>query len=544
MPRLNGPQTTGRAYRDLSPPRHGVESELDVPIAVRDGTRLLADVHRPAGAGPVPALLAFSCYPRQMQQSGLPSGFVEAGSTPFWASRGYAHVIVNARGTGGSGGTYTLLDATERDDLHDVVEWIAAQPWCDGGVGMIGISCFAMAQLMAAAATPPSLRAIFPLAGATGIRQALYHGGILSDRFAGAWLGGVGMLAQARRADAFRSRPARALERVMHSEPVHRRLAGVDGEAAIGALGRLMRLGYDAEPWQRLYDDVVAGEPEGSAFWRDRDSVPLLGRVRVPVYVGGGWDNVPLHLPGAFAAWAALPPHPGHRMALLGPGGLGWPWESMHEEALAWYDHWLKGRDTGVLDGLPIRYWLRGADRYRTLDAWPPPAGPARALHLRADGTLGATAGTGGRTYQFLPPGLTRPPNALTVQPASLVWETALAPEAFEVVGAPVLELDAEATAPDVDWIAKLSLVDASGAAHDLTQGWLRTRADAGPWRIELVPTAVRVRPGEALRLTLASDDRHDDIAMLGFTHLPLGTPSRQHVRATSRLVLPLLDAG
>jgi putative CocE/NonD family hydrolase len=140
MHRLNGPQTTGRTFRELSQPEHTVAAELDVAVQTRDGTHLLADVFRPAAHGRFPALVAFSCYPRQLQGSGAPMGFVEAGATDFWVARGYAHVIANARGTGGSEGTYTLMDATERADLCDVIEWAAAQPWCDGRVGMIGIS--------------------------------------------------------------------------------------------------------------------------------------------------------------------------------------------------------------------------------------------------------------------------------------------------------------------------------------------------------------------------------------------------------------------
>ena len=109
-----------------------------MPVDVRDGTRLMADVFRPASNGRFPALVAFSPYPRQMQQSGLPSGFVEAGSTRFWVSRGYCNVIVNTRGTGGSVGVYTLMDGQGRADVHDAIEWTAAQDWCDGRVGMIG----------------------------------------------------------------------------------------------------------------------------------------------------------------------------------------------------------------------------------------------------------------------------------------------------------------------------------------------------------------------------------------------------------------------
>ncbi len=149
MRRLNGPQTTGRGYRNLSEPQYHTRRDNNVAIGVRDGTALMADVHRPDSDGPVPALIAASPYPRQIQDLGAPMGFIEAGATDFWVPRGYAHVIANLRGTGGSGGTFWFFDAQERRDMHDLVEWVAAQPWCDGNVGMIGISYFAMTQLEA-----------------------------------------------------------------------------------------------------------------------------------------------------------------------------------------------------------------------------------------------------------------------------------------------------------------------------------------------------------------------------------------------------------
>jgi uncharacterized protein len=305
--RLNGPQTTGRSFRNLSQPEHRVTTELDVPVEVRDGTRLMADVFRPASPGRFPTLVAFSPYPRQMQQSGFPAGLVEAGSTDFWVTRGYCHVIVNARGTGGSDGVYTLMDGQERADLHDAIEWAAAQVWCDGRVGMIGVSYFGMAQLMAAAEAPPSLKALFPFAAASGLRQATYHGGILSDLFLGGWLGAVGMLAPAGRAAMFRSWPAQALERVLNAEPLHRRFASFDGEAAIASLSKLMRFRYPPEPWADLYQQATAENPTGEEdFWRERDWAPLLGRAAAPLHLGCAWDNVALHLSGAFTAWEAV----------------------------------------------------------------------------------------------------------------------------------------------------------------------------------------------------------------------------------------------
>lgn len=83
--------------------------------------------------------------------------------------------------------------------------------------------------------------------------------------------------------------------------------------------------------------------------------LPLLADIDIPVYLGCDWENVPLHLPSTFTAWKALTDNPNVRMGLLGKFGLTWPWESLHHEALAWYDHWLKGADTGIMDGPAIR---------------------------------------------------------------------------------------------------------------------------------------------------------------------------------------------
>ena len=100
---LNGPQTTGRDYRQLSEPEFDMRHDNNVAITMRDGTALMADVHRPDAGGRFPALIAASPYPRQIQDLGAPMGFIEAGASDFWVPRGYVHVIANLRGTGGSG---------------------------------------------------------------------------------------------------------------------------------------------------------------------------------------------------------------------------------------------------------------------------------------------------------------------------------------------------------------------------------------------------------------------------------------------------------
>src|ERR1700748_3073596 len=163
--RLNGPQTTGREYGNLSQPTHLMSQDEDVGVPMRDGINLRADVHRPAEPGRYPVLVAASPYPRQIQNLGAPAGFIEAGASDFFVPRGYVHVIANCRGTSGSGGTFGFFDSQERRDMYDLVEWAAQQPWSNGNIGMIGISYFAGTQMEAAVERPPHLKAIMPIAG-------------------------------------------------------------------------------------------------------------------------------------------------------------------------------------------------------------------------------------------------------------------------------------------------------------------------------------------------------------------------------------------
>ncbi|OFJ50732.1 CocE/NonD family hydrolase [Mycolicibacterium grossiae] len=567
MTTLNGPQTTGRTYRNLSEPRHGIDHVLDVAVPMRDGITLRADVHRPTEDGRFPVLVAASPYPRQIQDLGAPMGFIEAGDTRFWVSRGYVHVIANLRGTGGSGGEFGFFDAVERRDMHDLVEWAAAQPWCDGNVGMIGISYFAMTQLEAAVERPPHLRAIFPLAVTADLFEASSHHGLVSASFVTPFLSMMGLVAG--RGNRFwRSTALRLARRVLHLPPLHRRFGTMNGEAAVTTMHQLLKLPHDPHPWDDLWHAVTVEHPVRDAWWDERDLVPLLRDVDVPVYLGCDWQNVPLHLPSTFVAWKALAHNPNVRLGMLGEYGLTWPWESLHVEALAWYDHWLKGRDTGILDGDPVRYALPGTDGWRSSATWPPTTAH-RELALRADGLLADTEGEpGARTFLTLGAGLGRARPSAIDPPSHLSWTTEAFVEPFDLVGEIELRLVAAATAADTAWIATLRHVAADGTESDVTSGWLRASlrevdesvstpgapvlrcrvATAVPigedveYRIPLVPNARHVAAGDRLRLVLAGDDQDPSVpAIMNFRHATVGTSSRNTVRSSSRLLVPIL---
>jgi predicted acyl esterase len=288
----------------------------------------------------------------------------------------------------------------------------------------------------------------------------------------------------------------------------------------------------------------------------------------VPVYLGCDWQNVPLHLPSTFPAFQALTGSRHVRVAMLGDYGLTWPWESLHVEALAWYDHWRKGRDTGILEGPRIRYVLPGADGWHTADTWPIPETAYREFALRADGGLAPDEGTSGtRTLMTLGTGLNRDHASETDPPAFLTWTSQPLDKDLDMTGEIELKLEAACTAADTGWIVTLQDVDPSGTVTDVTAGYLRAglravdEAASRPgapvlsceafqsvpigefvrYRIPLVVNARRFKAGNRIQVMLTGDDQNPETpAIMGFRHASVGTSCLGTIRSSSRLLLPV----
>jgi uncharacterized protein len=567
--RLNGPQTTGRDYRNLSQPAYSMAHDEDVAVPMRDGVVLMADVHRPHESRRYPVLVAASPYPRQIQNLGAPAGFIEAGASDFFVPRGYVHVIANCRGTGGSGGTFGFFDSQERRDMYDLVEWAARQPWSDGNVGMIGISYFAGTQMEAAVERPPHLKAIMPIAGTFDLYESATHHGLMSSGFITPFLYMIGMTS-GHTNKLWRSKLMDGMRALLLTPAIHKKFETANGEAAIAGLKVLLNLHHDPHPWDDLWRAIAAEHPFRDDWWEDRNLLPLLNRVEIPVYLGCDWQNVPLHLPHTFTAYERLTRSKHLRVAMMGPHGLAWPWESLHIEALAWFDHWLKGYDTGILEGPHFRYILPEAEGWRTTDAWPIPEAIYRPYALRSDGALTEDEGEEGfRTYINLGAGLNRPRASETDPPSFLQWTTPPLAHDLDLIGPIELQLDAACTAPDTAFIAVLQDVDENGNATNITAGYLRAglrevdeavskhgapqlpcRAfepvpigENVSYRIPMVPNARRFRTGHQLRLYLTTDDQDaDKPAPLEFRHASVGTSSFNTIFSSSRLLLPVLN--
>jgi uncharacterized protein len=255
-----------------------------------------------------------------------------------------------------------------------------------------------------------------------------------------------------------------------------------------------------------------------------------------------------------------------------GEHGLAWPWESLHIEALAWFDHWLKGRDTGILDGPRIRYVVPGTEGFRTSNVWPPAEARLQSYALRADGELGDDEGeAGARTYMNLGGGLFRARPSEVDPSAFLTWDSAPLQRDLDITGPIELQLDAECTAPDTAFIAILQDLDEAGKETNVTAGYLRaglrkvdeTASKPGApvlpcgefdpvpigkiisYRIPLVPNARRFKTGHRLRLYLTTDDQASEKpALMMFRHASIGTSSLNTIHSSSRVLLAVLPQG
>ncbi len=451
--------------------------------------------------------------------------------------------------------------------MHDLVEWAGQQPWSDGNVGMVGISYFAMTQLEAAVEQPSHLKAIFPVAASIDLFEAGAHNGLMSSSFVTSFLAMVGMTSS-HGDKVWRSKLVDAASHVLRNPRLHKRFETANGEAAMAGLNVLLKLPHSPDPWDDLWRAIAAEHPVRDDWWDDRNLLPLLHKVNVPVYLGCDWQNVSLHLPATFQAFPALTNSPHVQMGMLGEHGLSWPWESLHIEALAWFDHWLKGRDTGILEGPKVRYVVPGADGWRTAASWPLPDEQHRELSLRADGALDEDEGeVGARPYLTLGSGLKRTKTSAADPPPMLTWDTDPLDGDLDMVGEIELQLDATSTALDTAWIVTLQDIDESAHATDVTAGYLRAslreldektsrpgaptltcrHPEAVPigatvrYRVPLVPNARRFRAGHRIRLVLTSDDQNlTTPAVLGFRHASVGTSSLNTIASSSRLLLPV----
>ncbi len=449
-------------------PRQVREIE-NVWITLADGCRLAARIWLPedAEADPVPAILEYLPYRKR-------DGTAERDQMthPYFAGHGYACVRVDMRGCGESDGL--MLDEyarQEQDDALEVIDWIAGQPWCTGKLGMIGISWGGFNGLQVAARRPAPLKAIVTICS-TDDRYAddiHYKGGCLLNENLG-W------------ASTMFSHSAR---------PPDPALVGERWREIW--LERLENTPLLAETW--------LGHQRRDAYWKHGSVCEDFGAIEAAVFAVGGWGDAYSNAVPRLLAGLEAP-----RRGLIGP----WVHKYPHfappapqigflQECLRWWDHWLKGLETGVMEEPLLRaYIMESARPAATYDerpgrwvaeaAWPSPeieslrlflepgrlatqsdAGDDESLSVSSPQSTGEAAGE----YCAMLLGPEWPTDQSLDDARSLVFDSPALEDNIEILGAPALDLELSCDKPQALIAVRLCDLHPDGASTRISYGIL-----------------------------------------------------------------------
>ena len=491
-------------------------------ILAKDGVELAAAVYLPEGAGRFPTLFAASPYRFDNNVAPATPIFLwrETGPIDYYLSHGYAFVHLDVRGTGRSDGDYRYMCPAEQRDLYDVIVWITQQGWSNGKVGGIGQSYYARMQWFMGIQNPPGLACIAPYDGNVDTyRSSAYTGGI-PGAFPSIWYNST--------------------VRNINQYPASGRSRFIEWDY-VGAVKR-----------HNTYDD----------FWKERAAAEHLDRIEVPVFSIGVWTKVDLHLNGNIVGFQRT--RSPKKLLVFGSSSLfaavaDFSSVAFHETYLRpFYDHYLKGEKTSYPDEPDVRYFVPGAEEFRSAETWPPKGVSYRAYYLGAertgsvvslnDGSLGVNKADGSTSYDYPNPqwrvgvvGFDKTGRSDPVRNV-LTFTSAPLEKDVEIAGPIQLNLYASSSNRDTDFIVKLSeqypqdgpLADgAQPRSRVVTKGWLRASHRAvdtersltcAPWyshvapepiepgkvylfEIAVMPTAYRFKKGNRIRVEIANGD-------------------------------------
>ena len=579
-------------YKAVAPAPYDSWVRTSFYLRMRDGVRLAVDILRPARKGivetkPLPAVWTHTRYRRASIVNGKIHSSLEAPHLMALLQRGYVLAAVDVRGAGASFGVIRgIFTPEESQDAYEITEWLAKQPWCDGKIGMFGGSYLGITQLMAAARKPPHLKAIMPMVSLFDLYDMGTPGGVQRDDFIRTWSD---------------------LTRYLDLQPG---VAPVDEDRD----GRLLKAALEEHKQNRSLWEAMASlrfrndkDPLTGAIpnmdWQPAGVLKAINESGIPVYLFGGWNDaftrdqfllwrnltVPKRL--TVGRWSHSPKDKDlvkEEVVLLAV------------ESLRWYDHWLKGLETGLQAEDPIFYQVMRSPKaaeWKSAKDWPIAGAVAFDLFL-GQGRSGSVASVNDGRLRTSPPKAGQARDLFTVEYSAtsgtttrwdntvgggfgysdmtpndlkgLTYTTAPLTEDLQVTGTPVLRLWVASTATDADVFAYLEEVDPQGVSTYVTEGVLRAsdRAlgtapyDNFGWpyhrgypedvqplvpgqRVELVfemqPTATVFDKGNRLRLTLTGADK-DNAATPKLDPAPELTVYRDKDRPSS-LRLPVVGA-
>ncbi|MGH2497518.1 MAG: CocE/NonD family hydrolase [Ktedonobacteraceae bacterium] len=538
--------------------------DFDVPAKMRDGTTLRANIYRPVGEGKWPVLLTRLPYGKD-----LPGGTAILDPAQV-ARRGYVVIVQDTRGRSASEGEWVPF-IYEAQDGYDTVEWAAQLPHSNGSVGMYGISYFGFTQWATAVLQPPALKAIVPAQTWNDpFNGVTFRGGALELGSAGSWqlMMGIDVLMRRHRNDP------QALGRSIYLLAKETDALGKQGywSLPLREFGPLQR--HDIAP--QFFENF------NSPLDREHELVKPLAifqqqeRVTVPAFNVGGWYDI--FLQDTIANFKFLrengnSPEARQSKLLIGPwthgsfsnpvGELNFGFGSsaafidlqidFGSLQVRWFDHWLKGIDTGMLKEAPIKLFVMGANVWRDEQEWPLARAVDTRYYLHSNDRANSLHGNGYLTtdkpdshepasdrYEYDPanPVITHG-GALLMTPEYapgpydqratesrqdvLVYTSGELKEDLEVTGPVTVHLWAISSASDTDFVARLVDVHPDGYAQNLTDGIIRARyrnfqrgeslpsliepGKAYEYEIDLWATSNVFKAGHRIRLDVTSSN-------------------------------------
>jgi uncharacterized protein len=520
-----------------APPRFEVVLE-EVRIPMKDGVRLAADLWRPKGTGDrarSPVLLEYLPYRKTEGRGDRHSLYA------YFVRRGYVVARVDIRGTGGSEGTLIPYEYSEieQSDGEEVIAWLARQPFSSGKVGMFGISWGGFNAIHMAMRNPQALKAIIAVDATDDLYQDDVH---FMD----------GMI----HVDSWEM--SQDLANAMPGAPDYR----IDA--------RYFAERFDRPPWMLTYKRQQRDGP----FW-DRTALKTrYEAIRIPTFVIGGWydgyrDSVPRMLQHMKAPVKAIVGAWNHTFPDEPYPKPGFEWR---REAVRWFDQWLKGRDTGIMEEPRLAVYVRdwhppgpyleeAPGHWRYEDGWPIARIQDRVLYPRPDRSLSdeAPAAEAERLRYVPTTGVEAggpvmwfgdvPPDQRPTDAFSLVYDTSPLTEDLEILGLPKALLQVSSDAPLAHWFARVNDVAPDGTvtlvANAGQNGAHRVSArdpksiEPGrrfPLEIELHFTSWVFPKGHRIRLSVSNAQW----PMIWPTPYPM-TTALYLGREGSRLVLPVV---
>lgn len=477
-----------------------VKVERGVPVSMRDGVVLYADIYRPAAAGRFPVLLERTPYDKAVDKE------IDIGERA--AAQGYVVIVQDVRGRYTSGGEWYPF-RYESQDGYDTVEWAARLPYANGKVGMFGSSYVGATQMLAAIAHPPHLAGICPMLTPSNYHDGwVYLGGAFQQWFDQTW---TSILAQ-NTAERYFKGITSTTEDVRALPLSNYRVFNLEKPLEPGDL---------TPKFAPYYLDWLA-HPGYDSYWEPWSIEDHYRDIRVPSLTVAAWYDI--FLGGSLRNYAGVMTEGGSETArknqkllitIGGHAGSGrkigavdfGPAADAFDESnitLEWYDYLFKGARNRFATGRPVKIFVMGRNEWRDEEGWPLRRARSTTYYLHSDGKANSRTGGGvlstghpvaepSDRYVYdpqnpvptvggplccdghQPPG---PRDQQTVEGREdvLVYSTPPFASDTEVTGPVSVALYATSSAVDTDFTAKLVDVDEKGIARNLTEGIVRAR--------------------------------------------------------------------